>query len=131
MEYQVKISSVIKFTENTEKVKKAIANFFPLGESVIRESSNEKMNKEISVEDDEKVLENLKEEVKEKGLEEIFEKIIDYNENTKTATFYINKQAAYLNRLNFISKDLPTDNEIEVDIYTKDFPKFMNWFLRE
>lgn len=131
MEYQVKISSKVKLTENTEKVKKAINNFFPLGEAVIRESSNANISKEISIDGDEILLETLKKEIEEKNLSEIFEKVIDYDKDSQKAIFYLNKQAAFANKINFISKDLPAENEIKIEIATNNYESFLKWILED
>ncbi|MGL4670089.1 MAG: RNA-binding domain-containing protein [Methanobacteriaceae archaeon] len=125
MDLTIEVLSKINPTEDEENVLKAMKNIFPF-------------NGETKVEDDliiitgkKDLLINLKDLIEEENLELIARKLIQYNKSDNVASFKLNKQAAFVDKLNFISTTHSDLGEIEVFIYFNKnsiFELFLDWF---
>lgn len=119
MECLVEISSKINQTEDPEKVKKSIHNIFPKGD--IRQDSDKfflKGNKDL--------LNNFKKILEKREIIAVARSIMDDNIEDNTLIFYISKQTAFVNEINFSEGNSPL-GDIQIKIESSNLEEVLNW----
>ena len=123
MEYLVEISSKINLTEDPEKVKKSIHNIFPKGN--IQQDSDKlflRGNKEL--------LNNFKKTLEKREIISVARLIMDNNIKDNVLTFYISKQTAFVNEINFSEGNSPL-GDIQIKIESSNLEEVLNWLAPE
>ncbi|MDP3034254.1 MAG: RNA-binding domain-containing protein [Methanobacteriaceae archaeon] len=123
MEYLVEISSKINLTEDPEKVKKSILNIFPKGN--IQQDSDKlflRGNKEL--------LNNFKKTLEKREIISVARLIMDNNIKDNVLTFYISKQTAFVNEINFSEGNSPL-GDIQIKIESSNLEEVLNWLAPE
>ncbi|MGL6298541.1 MAG: RNA-binding domain-containing protein [Methanobacteriaceae archaeon] len=132
MDLTVEVICTINPTEEKENVLKAMRNIFPY-------NGNSEIEDELAIISGEQdLLINLKDLIEEMDLELIARKLIQYNKTDNVASFRLNKQAAFVDTLNFVPTATRSDlGEIEVFVYFNEdsslndgnvFESFLEWF---
>ncbi len=119
MECLVEISSKINLTEDPEKVKKSIHNIFPKGK--IQQDADIfflKGNKDL--------LNNFKKNLEKREIMAVARLIMDNSLEDKTLTFYISKQTAFVNEINF-SEGISPLGDIKIKIESSNLEEVLNW----
>lgn len=119
MEYLVEISSKINLTEDPEKVKKSIHNIFPKGN--IQQDSDKfflRGNKEL--------LNNFKKTLEKREIIAVARLIMDNSIKDNILTFYISKQTAFVNEINFSEGNSPL-GDIQIKIDSSNLEEVLNW----
>lgn len=119
MECFVEISSKINLTEEPEKVKKSIHNIFPNGD-ILQESDKFflKGNKDL--------LNNFKKILEKREIIAVARLIMDQSIEDNTLTFYISKQTAFVNEINFSEGNSPL-GDIQIKIESSNLEEILNW----
>lgn len=135
---KIVVSSEINSSESNEKVLKAVANIFPNLNPLVK---NDNMVEGTS--NDESILVNLCNLIFEQKILDVARKCaldgIIYNSNgesTNKTIFFLNKQIAYINKLNFSAQNDSPLGPISISIECQNlnlfidtyFPKF-EWFI--
>lgn len=122
MEYDVVILSNVYPTEDPEKVKKSIKNIFP-------QSNPEIQNKKIEIKTTTKTLTHLKKQIKQQEIQDSIKQQIHHNPEKNQITIYINKQAAYTNKINLQTEYQEKLGSITLIIKTKNPEEIINWLI--
>lgn len=117
----VKIKTKINLTEDINKVKNSIKNIIP--EKITINTTD----KEILIESDVTLLDNIHKLVKTNKLEEVTVNILNKNKTEGRLLFYVNKQAAFHNKFHIIDENLSPLDDIEVLIETSNPDSIIKW----
>jgi predicted RNA binding protein with dsRBD fold (UPF0201 family) len=102
MSNNITVSTVVHFTESESKVKKALKNLFPTMEFTCSEKGFSATSKDL------KSLVHLKELLKSQKIRSTANYILKNSLLDNELVFYLNKQAAYMGKINF-SENCPLD----------------------
>lgn len=117
----VKIKTKINLTEDINKVKNSIKNIIP--EKITINTTD----KEILIESDVTLLDNIHKLVKTNKLEEVTVNILNKNKTEGRLLFYVNKQAAFHNKFHIIDENMSPLDDIEVLIETSNPDSIIKW----
>ena len=117
----VKIKTKINLTEDINKVKNSIKNIIP--EKITINTTD----KEILIENDVTLLDNIHKLVKTNKLEEVTVNILNKNKTEGRLLFYVNKQAAFHNKFHIIDENMSPLDDIEVLIETSNPDSIIKW----
>lgn len=117
----VKIKTKINLTEDINKVKNSIKNIIP--EKITINTTD----KEILIESDVTLLDNIHKLVKTNKLEEVTVNILNKNKTEGKLLFYVNKQAAFHNKFHIIDENMSPLDDIEVLIETSNPDSIIKW----
>lgn len=117
----VKIKTKINLTEDINKVKNSIKNIIP--EKITINTTD----KEILIESDVTLLDNIHKLVKTNKLEEVTVNILNKNKTEGRLLFYVNKQAAFHNKFHIIDENMSPLGDIEVLIETSNPDSIIKW----
>ena len=117
----VKIKKKINLTEDINKVKNSIKNIIP--EKITINTTD----KEILIESDVTLLDNIHKLVKTNKLEEVTVNILNKNKTEGRLLFYVNKQAAFHNKFHIIDENMSPLDDIEVLIETSNPDSIIKW----
>lgn len=117
----VKIKTKINLTEDINKVKNSIKNIIP--EKITINTTD----KEILIESDVTLLDNIHKLVKTNKLEEVTVNILNKNKTEGRLLFYVNKQAAFHNEFHIIDENMSPLDDIEVLIETSNPDSIIKW----
>lgn len=117
----VKIKTKINLTEDINKVKNSIKNIIP--EKITINTTD----KEILIESDVTLLDNIHKLVKTNKLEEVTVNILNKNKTESRLLFYVNKQAAFHNKFHIIDENMSPLDDIEVLIETSNPDSIIKW----
>lgn len=117
----VKIKTKINLTEDINKVKNSIKNIIP--EKITINTTD----KEILIESDVTLLDNIHKLVKTNKLEEVTVNILNKNKTEGRVLFYVNKQAAFHNKFHIIDENMSPLDDIEVLIETSNPDSIIKW----
>ena len=117
----VKIKTKINLTEDINKVKNSIKNIIP--EKITIKTTD----KEILIESDVTLLDNIHKLVKTNKLEEVTVNILNKNKTEGRLLFYVNKQAAFHNKFHIIDENMSPLDDIEVLIETSNPDSIIKW----
>lgn len=117
----VKIKTKINLTEDINKVKNSIKNIIP--EKITINITD----KEILIESDVTLLDNIHKLVKTNKLEEVTVNILNKNKTEGRLLFYVNKQAAFHNKFHIIDENMSPLDDIEVLIETSNPDSIIKW----
>ncbi len=123
MKLAVEINAEVNFTEDPEKVVKAILNIFP--KASIKVGESEVVGFVSSLEG----LEKLRMMIRSRRIRSTVRMLFSKNISANSITFYINKQAAYMGRLSFYEAgELMALGPIKVRIDAENVEELINWF---
>ncbi|WP_289003179.1 RNA-binding domain-containing protein [uncultured Methanosphaera sp.] len=111
----------INLTEDINKVKNSIKNIIP--EKITINTTD----KEILIESDVTLLDNIHKLVKTNKLEEVTVNILNKNKTEGRVLFYVNKQAAFHNKFHIIDENMSPLDDIEVLIETSNPDSIIKW----
>ena len=117
----IKIKTKINLTEDINKVKNSIKNIIP--EKITINTTD----KEILIESDVTLLDNIHKLVKTNKLEEVTVNILNKNKTEGRLLFYVNKQAAFHNKFHIIDENMSPLDDIEVLIETSNPDSIIKW----
>ena len=117
----VKIKTKINLTEDINKVKNSIKNIIP--EKITINTTD----KEILIESDVTLLDNIHKLVKTNKLEEVTVNILNKNKTEGRLLFYVNKQAAFHNKFHIIDENMSPLDDIDVLIETSNPDSIIKW----
>ena len=117
----VKIKTKINLTEDINKVKNSIKNIIP--EKITINTTD----KEILIESDVTLLDNIHKLVKTNKLEEVTVNILNKNKTEGRLLFYVNKQSAFHNKFHIIDENMSPLDDIEVLIETSNPDSIIKW----
>lgn len=117
----VKIKTKINLTEDINKVKNSIKNI--ISEKITINTTD----KEILIESDVTLLDNIHKLVKTNKLEEVTVNILNKNKTEGRLLFYVNKQAAFHNKFHIIDENMSPLDDIEVLIETSNPDSIIKW----
>lgn len=117
----VKIKTKINLTEDINKVKNSIKNIIP------KKITINTTDKEILIESDVTLLDNIHKLVKTNKLEEVTVNILNKNKTEGRLLFYVNKQAAFHNKFHIIDENMSPLDDIEVLIETSNPDSIIKW----
>jgi uncharacterized protein len=109
-------------TEDLDKVIKALSNVFDYDDILIAEES-------VTVTGKTSCLIPFKEFLEKRQIRDTAQKMIfkGWDEESKTITLKLSKQAAFAGRINLVDNELSPLGEINVKITTPDVEEFSNW----
>jgi predicted RNA binding protein with dsRBD fold (UPF0201 family) len=114
----LEISVPIHDTESESKVKKAVKNLFPLIEVTVSEEGLYGTSNDMTS------LDRLKELLEVQKIRSTAHTILKRSLSGDSLTFYLNKQAAFMGKVNF-SEDCPLD-PITVSLTGEDLPALID-----
>lgn len=117
----VKIKTKINLTEDINKVKNSIKNI------ILEKITINTTDKEILIESDVTLLDNIHKLVKTNKLEEVTVNILNKNKTEGRLLFYVNKQAAFHNKFHIIDENMSPLDDIEVLIETSNPDSIIKW----
>jgi len=120
MECEVKVKTRIKATENPQKVLESVLNIFPKIEVKER---NDSIQGEGGIE----VLEELRESLEKRRIRSTARKILYENITGNRTTFYLNKQAAFIGKVNILEEEISPLGDIKVEIIAENLKEVINW----
>ncbi|MBC7100975.1 MAG: hypothetical protein H5T40_05030 [Methanobacteriales archaeon] len=120
MECEVKIKTRINATENPRKVLESVLNIFPKIE--IKETDNL-----IQGEGGIEVLEELRESLEERRIRSTARKILYENRIGPKTTFYLNKQAAFIGKVNILEEEISPLGDIKVELISENLKEVIDW----
>jgi hypothetical protein len=113
----IKVVSELKPTENPKKVKKALLNLFP---------DLEISRKKGIIGGKGSNLEKFKEKLKEQKIRTTARTLLMKGREGNSTKFYLNKQAAWVGKINFVEPELAPLGPIEVIIKAKEIDKVID-----
>ncbi|MBC7118502.1 RNA-binding domain-containing protein [Methanothermobacter tenebrarum] len=120
MECEVKIKTRINATENPRKVLESVLNIFPKIE--IKETDNL-----IQGGGGIEVLEELRESLEERRIRSTARKILYENRIGLKTTFYLNKQAAFIGKVNILEEEISPLGDIKVELISENLKEVIDW----
>ncbi len=123
------ITVEIKPTENSEKIEKAISNFFNY--TSLNTVSKLEKNYLIAKIEGREGLTKFNERLKQEKILNIAKKVLIKGLRGKSIIFYLNKQVAYVNHISFCEqKNESPLGPIRVEIRCDDTNQLINWFTK-
>ncbi len=125
MKLAVEINAEVNFTEDLEKVVKAVLNIFPKASIKIGESGV------VGFVNSLEGLERLRMMIRSRRIRNTVRMLFSKNASANSITFYINKQAAYMGRLSFYEAgEVMALGPIRVRIDSENVEELINWFTK-
>jgi len=120
MECEVKVKTRIKATENPRKVLESVLNIFP---KIRIKERNDSIQGEGGIE----VLEELRESLEKRRIRSTARKVLYENITGNRTTFYLNKQAAFIGKVNILEEEISPLGDIKVEIIAENLKEVINW----
>ncbi|KAA0002034.1 MAG: hypothetical protein FE048_04565 [Thermoplasmata archaeon] len=121
MNMEIEIKAVVKKTESIDKVKKAITNIFP--SVILEEREGTLIGKATKMDVFKKMLEIQR-------IRDTAKSFLQKRAKEKEVSFVLNKEAAYVGKVNFLTVEHPMGG-IEVVVRTDDISEFINWLTEK
>lgn len=118
---EIEIKAVVKKTESIDKVKKAITNIFP--SVILEEREGTLIGKATKMDVFKKMLEIQR-------IRDTAKSFLQKRAKEKEVSFVLNKEAAYVGKVNFLTVEHPMGG-IEVVVRTDDISEFINWLTEK
>lgn len=120
MECEVKVKTRIKATENPRKVLESVLNIFP---KIRIKERNDSIQGEGGIE----VLEELRESLEKRRIRSTARKVLYENITGNRTIFYLNKQAAFIGKVNILEEEISPLGDIKVEIIAENLKEVINW----
>ncbi|MBC7119036.1 MAG: hypothetical protein H5T36_01155 [Methanobacteriaceae archaeon] len=120
MECEVKVKTRIKATENPRKVLESVLNIFP---KIRIKERNDSIQGEGGIE----VLEELRESLEKRRIRSTARKVLYENITGDRTIFYLNKQAAFIGKVNILEEEISPLGDIKVEIIAENLKEVINW----
>lgn len=120
MECLVEVSSKINPTEDPEKVKKSVKNIFPTGK--IKLELNH-----VFISGEKDLLIHFKETLEKRKIRSVARSIMERRIEENKVTFYVSKQAAQVNVINFSEDNSAPLGDIKIEITSSKIEDVLNW----
>jgi predicted RNA binding protein with dsRBD fold (UPF0201 family) len=120
MECLVEVSSKINPTEDAEKVKKSVQNIFPKGK-IIMESEY------VLLSGERELLVHFKEVLEKRKIRTVARSIMEKRIDGNKVKFYVSKQAALVNVINFSEDNSAPLEDIKIEIESENLEEVLKW----
>ncbi|MCQ8905834.1 MAG: hypothetical protein NQU45_08990 [Methanothermobacter sp.] len=116
----VKVEAPVRATEDPEKVREAVQNVFPELEIDVEGDT-------VRGTGDAGSLRNLQEALEKRRIRLTARKILKKHVRASSTWFYINKQAALMNRVNVLEESISALGDILVELESDDIMGLIDW----
>ncbi len=120
MECLVKVSSKINPTEDPEKVKKSVQNIFPKGQIKIE-------SEYVLLSGERELLVHFKEILEKRKIRAVARSIMEKRIDGNKVRFYVSKQAALVNVINFSEDNSAPLGDIKIEIESENLEEVLKW----
>lgn len=120
MECLVNVSSKINPTEDPEKVKKSVQNIFPKGKIKIE-------SEYVLLSGERELLVHFKEILEKRKIRTVARSIMEKGIDGNKVKFYVSKQAALVNVINFSEDNSAPLGDIKIEIESKNLEEVLKW----
>lgn len=120
MECEVKIKARIKATESPTRVLESVLNMFP---RIKIKETDDSIQGEGGIE----VLEELRESLEKRRIRSTARKILYENITGNRTIFYLNKQAAFIGKVNILEEEISPLGDIRVEIISDNLREVIDW----
>ncbi len=120
MECEVRVKTQIKATENPRRVLESVLNIFP---KVKIKEAEDSIQGEGGIE----VLEELRESLEKRRIRSTARKVLYENITGNRTIFYLNKQAAFIRKVNILEDEMSPLGDIRVEIMAENLKEVIDW----
>lgn len=120
MECLVKVSSKINSTEDPEKVKKSVQNIFPKGKIKLELDH-------VFLSGERDLLIHFKETLEKRQIRTVARSIMEHRMEETKVEFYVSKQAALVNVINFSEDNSAPLGDIKIEIISPEIEDVLKW----
>jgi len=120
MECLVKVSSKINPTEDPEKVKKSVQNIFPKGKIKLELDH-------VFLSGERDLLIHFKETLEKRQIRTVARSIMEHRMEETKVEFYVSKQAALVNVINFSEDNSAPLGDIKIEIISPEIEDVLKW----
>lgn len=120
MECLVKVSSKINPTEDPEKVKKSVQNIFPKGKIKLELDH-------VFLSGERDLLIHFKETLEKRQIRSVARSIMEHRMEENKVEFYVSKQAALVNVINFSEDNSAPLGDIKIEIISPEIEEILKW----
>ncbi len=120
IECDVKVKAPVKVTEDPKKVMESVLNILP-------ELKVEVSEDHIKGRGNIKVLTKLRESLENRKIRSTARKILSENRRGPSTTFYLNKQTAFIGKVNILEEEISPLGDIRVEITSKTLKEVIDW----
>ena len=123
---QIEMFSSVNFSEDPNKVKMAISNIFPYSKIQTENCSISAMSKEL------RSLEKIYETIHINRFQKVFGRNLEKNLENNTTWFYLNKQAAFVERIIICeeAEESPL-GPIKITLTSSNIDGIIDWMIHE